>query len=194
MTHRISLPSCSRSCSRSRPACCSAATCSTCSAAGGRCSIPCSCRSSGWCCGSRAWIANQQQDWKQVLAVAAGLERLHVAGDVDDRHRCSRRCRSIPTASPTWSRRSRSTRSRASRRTPTCSTTAARPGLSYLSQMFVITFLQFVTAATGVAACIAIIRGLGGQPADRARQLLRRPDARHRPRVPAAGDCSSRSS
>ena len=35
-------------------------------------------------------------------------------------------------------------------------------GLSYLSQMVAITFLQFVTAATGVAACIAIIRGLGG--------------------------------
>jgi K+-transporting ATPase ATPase A chain len=35
-------------------------------------------------------------------------------------------------------------------------------GLSYLSQMFAITFLQFVTAATGVAACIAIIRGLAG--------------------------------
>ena len=35
-------------------------------------------------------------------------------------------------------------------------------GLSYFSQMFVITFLQFVTAATGVAACVAIIRGLAG--------------------------------
>ena len=35
-------------------------------------------------------------------------------------------------------------------------------GLSYFSQMFVITFLQFVTAATGVAAAVAIIRGLGG--------------------------------
>jgi K+-transporting ATPase ATPase A chain len=35
-------------------------------------------------------------------------------------------------------------------------------GLSYLSQMFAITFLQFVTAATGVAASIAIIRGLAG--------------------------------
>jgi K+-transporting ATPase ATPase A chain len=35
-------------------------------------------------------------------------------------------------------------------------------GLSYLSQMIAITFLQFVTAATGVAACIAIIRGLAG--------------------------------
>jgi K+-transporting ATPase ATPase A chain len=35
-------------------------------------------------------------------------------------------------------------------------------GLSYLSQIVVITFLQFVTAATGVAACIAIIRGLAG--------------------------------
>ena len=35
-------------------------------------------------------------------------------------------------------------------------------GLSYFSQMFVITFLQFVTAATGIAAAVAIIRGLGG--------------------------------
>jgi K+-transporting ATPase ATPase A chain len=35
-------------------------------------------------------------------------------------------------------------------------------GLSHLSQIFAITFLQFVTAATGVAACIAIIRGLAG--------------------------------
>jgi K+-transporting ATPase ATPase A chain len=35
-------------------------------------------------------------------------------------------------------------------------------GLSYFSQMFTISFLQFVTAATGVAACIALIRGLAG--------------------------------
>jgi potassium-transporting ATPase potassium-binding subunit len=35
-------------------------------------------------------------------------------------------------------------------------------GLSYFSQMFAITFLQFVTAATGVAAGIAIMRGLAG--------------------------------
>ncbi len=35
-------------------------------------------------------------------------------------------------------------------------------GLSYLSQMFVISFLQFVTAGTGVAAAVAIIRGLAG--------------------------------
>jgi K+-transporting ATPase ATPase A chain len=35
-------------------------------------------------------------------------------------------------------------------------------GLSYFSQMFAVTFLQFVTAATGVAACIAVIRGLAG--------------------------------
>ena len=35
-------------------------------------------------------------------------------------------------------------------------------GLSYFSQMFVISFLQFVTAATGVAACIATMRGLAG--------------------------------
>ena len=35
-------------------------------------------------------------------------------------------------------------------------------GLSYFSQMFVISFLQFVTAGTGIAAAVAIIRGLGG--------------------------------
>jgi K+-transporting ATPase ATPase A chain len=35
-------------------------------------------------------------------------------------------------------------------------------GLSYFSQMFAMTFLQFVTAATGIAVCIALIRALGG--------------------------------
>ena len=35
-------------------------------------------------------------------------------------------------------------------------------GLSYLSQMLVITFLQFVTAATGIAAAVATMRGLAG--------------------------------
>jgi potassium-transporting ATPase potassium-binding subunit len=35
-------------------------------------------------------------------------------------------------------------------------------GLSYLSQMIEATFLQFVTAATGMAALVAIIRALGG--------------------------------
>ena len=35
-------------------------------------------------------------------------------------------------------------------------------GLSYLSQMIAITFLQFVTAATGMAVLVAIIRALGG--------------------------------
>jgi potassium-transporting ATPase potassium-binding subunit len=35
-------------------------------------------------------------------------------------------------------------------------------GLSYFSQMFTVSFLQFVTAATGVAAAVATIRGLAG--------------------------------
>ena len=35
-------------------------------------------------------------------------------------------------------------------------------GLSYFSQMFAVTFLQFVTAATGMAACAALIRALAG--------------------------------
>ncbi len=39
-------------------------------------------------------------------------------------------------------------------------------GLSYLSQMLVIIFMMFVSAATGYAACIAFIRGLAGQSKD----------------------------
>ena len=39
-------------------------------------------------------------------------------------------------------------------------------GLSYLSQMLVITFMMFVSAATGYAACIAFIRGLAGKSKD----------------------------
>ena len=35
-------------------------------------------------------------------------------------------------------------------------------GLSYFSQMMFGTFLQFVTAGTGIAACVAIFRALGG--------------------------------
>ena len=39
-------------------------------------------------------------------------------------------------------------------------------GLSYLSQMVVITFMMFVSAATGYAACIAFIRGITGKSKD----------------------------
>ncbi len=38
-------------------------------------------------------------------------------------------------------------------------------GLSYLSQMLVITFMMFVSAASGYAACAAFIRGLTGHSA-----------------------------
>ncbi len=36
-------------------------------------------------------------------------------------------------------------------------------GLSYLSQMMVITFMMFTSAATGFSACMAFIRGLSGK-------------------------------
>lgn len=39
-------------------------------------------------------------------------------------------------------------------------------GLSYLSQMLVITFMMFVSASSGYAACIAFIRGLAGKTKD----------------------------
>ena len=39
-------------------------------------------------------------------------------------------------------------------------------GLSYRSQMLVIIFMMFVSAATGYAACVAFIRGLAGRTKD----------------------------
>ena len=39
-------------------------------------------------------------------------------------------------------------------------------GLSYLSQMMVIIFMMFVSAASGYAACVAFIRGLAGKTKD----------------------------
>ena len=39
-------------------------------------------------------------------------------------------------------------------------------GLSYLSQMLVIIFMMFVSAASGYAACVAFIRGLTGKTKD----------------------------
>ena len=41
---------------------------------------------------------------------------------------------------------------------------AGESGLSYLSQMLVITFMMFVSAASGYAVCAAFIRGLTGHP------------------------------
>ena len=41
-----------------------------------------------------------------------------------------------------------------------------KAGLSYLSQMLVIIFMMFVSAASGYAACIAFIRGLAGRTSD----------------------------
>ena len=43
---------------------------------------------------------------------------------------------------------------------------AGESGLSYLSQMLVITFMMFVSAASGYAACVAFIRGLTGKSKD----------------------------
>ena len=43
---------------------------------------------------------------------------------------------------------------------------AGETGLSYLSQMLVIIFMMFVSAASGYAACIAFIRSLAGRTSD----------------------------
>ena len=57
-----------------------------CSPASARCSIPCSCRSSGSCCALTGVDPDEQQDWKQYSVSLLDLERLHVARHVDDRH------------------------------------------------------------------------------------------------------------
>ena len=62
--------------------------------------------------------------------------------------------------------------------------------MSYLSQLGALMWLQFVSAATGIAALAALARGLAG-PA--ARQLLRRPAARRVPGAAAAWRSSWRS-
>ena len=46
-------------------------------------------------------------------------------------------------------------------------------GLSYLSQMLVIIFMMFVSAASGYAACVAFIRGLAGKTRDNVGNFLR---------------------
>ena len=56
--------------------------------------------------------------------------------------------------------------------------------LSYLSQLGALMWLQFVSAATGIAALAALARGLAGRPT---RQLLRRCAARDVPRAAAGG-------
>lgn len=43
---------------------------------------------------------------------------------------------------------------------------AGEASLSYFSQMAVITFMMFISAATGYAACMAFIRGLAGRTKD----------------------------
>ena len=43
---------------------------------------------------------------------------------------------------------------------------AGESGLSYLSQMLVIIFMMFVSAASGYASCVAFIRGLAGKSKD----------------------------
>ena len=65
-------------------------------------------------------------------------------------------------------------------------------GLSYFSQMFTITFLQFVTRRDRRGGLHRDHPRPGREPAHAARQLLRRSHSRVRPRVPAAGAARGR--
>ena len=90
-----------------------------------------------------------------VRRLAAGLERRHVAG----RRSRSSRCRGVLPLNPDGIANMEPTLSFNTISSFVTNTNlqhySGETGLSYFSQMFVITFLQFVTAATGMAACIA---------------------------------------
>lgn len=62
-------------------------------------------------------------------------------------------------------------------------------GLSYLSQMLVIIFMMFVSAASGYAACVAFIRGLAGRTKKRRGQFFCGPGAHHHPYPAAVFHC-----
>ncbi len=49
---------------------------------------------------------------------------------------------------------------------PNCSTLTNTPGLSYLSQMTAVQFLQFTSAATGICVAVAMIRGFMAKSKD----------------------------
>src|SRR5260370_17400396 len=63
---------------------------------------------------------------------------------------------------------------------PNCPCLSSMPGLSYLSQMTAVQFLQFTSAATGLCVAVAMVRGfisrsqnLGNFYADFVRSLIR---------------------
>ena len=85
---------------------------------------------------------------------------------------------------------SRSTPRSASSPTPTGRPTAARRTMSYLSQMAGLAVHNFVSAATGIALAVALVRGFARAARPAHRQLLGRPH----PRAPSTSCCRSRSS
>ena len=114
-------------------------------------------RSSGSCCGSSA-PSERAAGLEALFALTADLERRHVARHLDGRDAAA-----VPAADGHRQHGNRRSRPISSFVTNTnLQHYSGETGLSYLSQMFVITFLQFVTAATGVAAAVAMIRGLAG--------------------------------
>ena len=152
--------------------------------------------------GARSWIpsssrraADPSPDWcrsdrtaglETILGVAADLERVHVAGDVRDRV--------APEGVAAQSRRHRQHGADARLQHHLELHVEHQPaaysgetGLSYFSQMFSMTFLQFVTAATGMAACAALIRRAGRKPDETDWQLLPRSGPRKRSDTAAAG-------
>ena len=78
-----------------------------------------------------------------------------------------------------------STRRSASPPTPTGRPTSGETTMSYLTQMAGLAFHNFVSAATGIAIAIALVRGPGPALGERHRQLLGGPGSRH-PLRPAA--------
>ena len=115
-------------------------------------------------------------------AYAIAMLAFSIAGfvvAVRDCSGCRACCRSIRRARPRCRPTSRSTPRSASSPTPTGSPTCRETTMSYLTQMAGLTVHNFVSAATGIALAIALVRGFARRSAQDDRQFLGRSDPLH---------------
>ena len=108
-----------------------------------------------WCCGVDE---NEEQHW---LTYAVAMMFFSVAGfaTLYALQRLQGICRSIRRARPASSQTSPSTPRSASSPTPTGSHTGGETTMGYLVQMAGLTVHNFVSAATGIALALALMRG-----------------------------------
>ena len=126
----------------------------------------------------------REQTWVEYTVSLLVFSAVRRAGHLRHPAAAADLCRSIRSNSARWSRPWPSTPPAASPPTPTGSRTAARPTMSYLTQMAGLAWHNFTSAAAGIAVALAVARGLtrrrGPDGAEDARQLLGRSHPRDR--------------